>query len=81
MNICSGHLPPFAGGRWSDASSWRAMMVQSLELSPVVNWDGAPVKEGALVGSVAQAQGRFRGSGRCKNYQLNSSCWGLSTHW
>ena len=42
-------------------------MVQSSELSPVVNWDGTPVKAGTMVGSVAQAEGRFGGSGHCKN--------------
>ena len=30
-----------------------------------LGWD--PVKVGTLVGSVAQAEGRFGGSGHCKN--------------
>lgn len=48
-----------AGGRWSNASPWHAVMVQSLELSSVVNWDEMPMRENTLVGSIAQAHGRI----------------------
>lgn len=34
-------------------------MVQSLELSSVANRDEMPMNENTLVGSIAQAQGRF----------------------
>lgn len=46
---------PIAGGRWSNASPWHAVMVQSLELSSVANQDEMPMKENTLVGSIAQA--------------------------